>query len=170
MTDVSVPTLRAAAPEDSEAIAELWHSGWRDGHIGNVPDAILPHRHLEDFRRRVAPRIPDSTVATIDGEIVGFVTVIEDEVEQVYVAAAARGTGVADALLRHGEQVVARRFGVAWLSVVAGNARARRFYERSGWHDAGPIEYRAEIAGGSIPVTCRRYEKDIRNRAISPQR
>ena len=162
MTEAATPTLRPAAPADSEAIAELWHSGWRDGHIGHVPEAILPHRQPEDFRRRVPPRIPDTTVATIAGQIVGFVTVIEDEVEQVYVAAAARGTGVADALLRHGEQVVARRFDVAWLSVVAGNARARRFYERSGWHDAGPIEYHAEIAGGSIPVTCRRYEKQVR--------
>ena len=161
MTEAATPTLRPAAVADSEAIAELSHAGWRDGHIGHVPEAIFPHRHPEDFRRRVPPRIPDTTVATIAGQIVGFVTVIEDEVEQVYVAAAARGTGVADALLRHGEQVVARRFDVAWLSVVAGNARARRFYERSGWHDAGPIEYRAEIAGGSIPVTCRRYEKRV---------
>lgn len=161
MTDAPVPTLRAAAPADSEAIAEVWHSGWRDGHIGHVPDALLPHRRIEDFRLRVPPRLPTTTVATIAGHVVGFVTVIEDEVEQVYVAAAARGTGVADALVRHGEQVVARRFDVAWLSVVAGNARARRFYERSGWHDAGPIEYRAEIAGGTIPVTCRRYEKQV---------
>ena len=158
----AAPILRAATPDDIETLAVVWHAGWRDGHIGHVPDAILPHRHLEDFRRRVPPRIPDTTVATIEGQIVGFVTVIEDEVEQVYVAAAARGTGVADALLRHGEQVVARRFDVAWLSVVAGNARARRFYERSGWHDAGPIEYQAEIAGGTIPVTCRRYEKEVR--------
>src|SRR5687768_5805239 len=98
MADTSVPILRAAAPEDIEEIATLWHSGWRDGHVGHVPDALLPHRCLDDFRRRVPPRIPETTVATIDGQVVGFVTVREDEVEQVYVSAAARGTGVAATL------------------------------------------------------------------------
>jgi ribosomal protein S18 acetylase RimI-like enzyme len=162
MTAVSAPTFRPAAPEDADTIAIVWHSGWRDGHIGHVPEALLPHRHLEDFRRRVPPRIPDSTVATIAGQVVGFVTVREDEVEQVYVAAEARGTGVADALLRHAEQAIARGFDVAWLSVVVGNARARRFYERSGWRDVAAIDYRAEIAGGTLPVPCRRYEKQVR--------
>ena len=86
-------------------------------------------------------------MATIAGQVVGFVTVLEDEVEQVYVAAAARRTGVADVLMRHAEQVIARRFDTAWLSVAVGNARARRFYERNGWRDAGALDYRAEILG-----------------------
>jgi ribosomal protein S18 acetylase RimI-like enzyme len=156
-------TLRPAAPDDADTIAAVWHSGWRDGHLGHVPEALLRHRHLDDFLRRVPPRLPETTVATIAGQVVGFVTVREDEVEQVYVAATARGSGVADALMRHAEQVIARRFDVAWLSVVVGNARARRFYERSGWRDAGPIDYRAEIAGGTLPVPCRRYEKSIKD-------
>jgi ribosomal protein S18 acetylase RimI-like enzyme len=169
MTAVSGLTLRAASPDDAETIATVWHSGWRDGHIGHVPDALLPHRHLEDFLRRVPPRLPETTVATIDGEVVGFVTVREDEVEQVYVAATARGTGVAGLLMRHAEKVIAGRFDTAWLSVAVGNARARRFYERSGWSDAAAIDYRAEIEGGTLPVPCRRYEKHIRNRAAAPQ-
>jgi GNAT superfamily N-acetyltransferase len=165
MTGVSDPTLRAATPQDSDVIAEIWHAGWRDGHIGHVPEALLPHRHIENFRQRVPPRLPETTVATIAGQVIGFVTVREDEVEQVYVTAAARGTGVADVLMRHAEQVIARHFDNAWLSVVDGNARARRFYKRSGWHDAGAIDYRAEIQGGTIPVPCRRYEKQV-----TPQR
>jgi GNAT superfamily N-acetyltransferase len=161
MSAVFGPTLRAAASGDIETIAAVWHSGWRDGHIGHVPEALLPHRHLEDFRRRVPPRLPDTTVATIAGQVVGFVTVKEDELEQMYVVAAARGTGVADVLMRHAEQVIARRFDTAWLSVAVGNARARRFYERSGWRDASAIDYRAEIEGGTLPVPCRRYEKQV---------
>ena len=160
----SVPglTLRPATPEDTESIAVLWHDGWRDGHIGHVPEALLEHRRPPDFVRRVPPRIPETTVAAISGRLAGFVTVRKDEVEQLYVAAEARGTGTADALLGHAEDVIARGFDTAWLSVVVGNARARRFYERSGWRDAAAIEYRAEIAGGSIPVPCRRYEKRVR--------
>jgi ribosomal protein S18 acetylase RimI-like enzyme len=101
-------------------------------------------------------------VATIGATVVGFVTVHDDEAEQVYVAASARGGGVANILLRHAEQVIAERYDTAWLAVVAGNARARRFYEKSGWRDAGGFDYGAEIRGGTIPVPSRRYEKRVR--------
>jgi hypothetical protein len=68
---------------------------------------------------------------------------------------------VAGPLLRRAEQQIADRFDRAWLAVVAGNGRARRFYERSGWSDAGAFEYAAEITGGTMLVPCRRYEKAL---------
>ena len=49
----------------------------------------------------------------------------------------------------------------AWLSVVAGNARARRFYERSGWIDDGPFEYLADGPVGPIAVAAHRYVKAL---------
>jgi ribosomal protein S18 acetylase RimI-like enzyme len=153
--------LRPATAADAEAIATVWHEAWRDGHLGHVPDALLPHRTPAHFRDRVPTRLAATTVATLAGEVIGFVTVHDDEVEQVFVIARARGRGVADALLRHGEGVIARRFAVAWLSVVAGNARARRFYEKSGWRDTGGFLYEAEIPGGTLPVPSRRYEKRL---------
>jgi GNAT superfamily N-acetyltransferase len=80
----------------------------------------------------------------------------------VYVAAAHRGTGVADALLAEAERLVAaaghRR---AWLAVVPGNARARRFYERRGWADEGPFEYAAATSAGTIAIPCHRYAKPV---------
>ena len=156
------PTLRPATSDDVEAIATVWHLGWQDGHLGHVPDALLPHREIVHFRERVPPRIPTTTVATIGSAVVGFVTVHDDEAEQVYVAASARGGGVANVLLRHAEQVIAERFDTAWLAVVDGNARARRFYERNGWRDAGGFDYGAEIRGGTVLVPSRRYEKRVR--------
>ena len=156
------PALRPARAGDAERIAVVWHRGWRDGHEGHVPDALLPHRLFAHFRERVAPRIATTTVAEVEGEVAGFVTVKGDEVEQVYVDAAARGGAVARALLAHAERVIAERFDRAWLAVVAGNRRARRFYEKNGWTDAGPFEYAAEIPGGRLPVPCHRYEKRLR--------
>jgi GNAT superfamily N-acetyltransferase len=155
------PTLRAATPDDVDAIASLWHDGWRDGHLGHVPEAIYQHRRLIEFQKRVPPRIPATTVASLASRVVGFVTVHDDEVEQVYVAENARGRGVATPLLRHAEQRIAARFDAAWLAVVAGNARARRFYERNGWRDAGAFDNAAEIAGGTMLVPCQRYEKQL---------
>jgi ribosomal protein S18 acetylase RimI-like enzyme len=154
-------TLRPAAPDDAEAIAALWHGGWADGHLGHVPKALLEHRGLDSFRGRVPPRLHRTTVATIGGDVVGFLIVHDDEVEQVYVAREARGGGAAGALLTHAEQEVAAGSDVAWLAVAAGNARACRFYERNGWHDAGGFDYAAEIAGGTMAVPCRRYEQQV---------
>ncbi len=154
-------TLRAAEAGDAEAIAMVWHDAWRDAHLGHVPEALLEHRRLVDFRERVPPRIPATTVAVLASRLVGFVTVHDDELEQIFVAAAARGGGAAQALLRHAERAIAARFPVAWLAVVAGNARARRFYERNGWRDGGGFDYPAEIKGGTVLVPSRRYEKRL---------
>src|SRR5687768_970380 len=136
--------LRAANSEDIEAIASLWHRGWFDGHLGHVPESLAEHRRLDDFRQRVPSRLAGTTVATQGSDVVGFVTVHDDEVEQVYVAQHARGGEVANTLLRHAERRIAGRSEAAWLAVVAGNARARRFYERNGWRDAGAFDYAAE--------------------------
>jgi ribosomal protein S18 acetylase RimI-like enzyme len=89
------------------------------------------------------------------------VTVHDDEVEQIYVAREARGGGAAQALLRHAEQVIAARFEAAWLALIAGNARARRFYERNGWCDTVGFNYAAEITNGTMWVPCRRYGKHL---------
>ena len=154
-------TLRPANAGDADAVARVWHDAWRDGHVGHVPETLHAHRRLEHFQERAPPRIPQTTVAVGPGGVVGFVTIHDDEVEQIFVAEGGRGQGVADALLRHAEQRIAARYPVAWLAVVEGNARARRFYERSGWRDVRGFDYPAEIRGGTLPVPCRRYEKRL---------
>jgi GNAT superfamily N-acetyltransferase len=153
--------LRPASRDDMTSIATIWHSGWADGHVGHVPAGLHEHRRLVDFTDRVPSRLAGTTVATLDSRLVGFVTVVDDEIEQLYVAADVRGSGVADALLRHGERTIARDHDLAWLAVVAGNARARRFYARHGWQDAGPIDYAAETRSGTVPVAAHRYEKHL---------
>jgi len=154
--------LRPALPEDAPAIAAIWHLGWRDGHLGNVPAELTAARQEDSFRTRAARRIGDTTVAVVGGEVAGFTMVVGDEVEQVYVAAGHRGTGVADRLIEDAErQIGAAGHPTAWLAVVPGNARARRFYERRGWADAGPFDYAAEGERGPIPVPSHRYVKQL---------
>jgi len=155
--------VRPARPEDSAAVANIWYRGWRDGHLGNVSEELVAIRTEESFRRRAAERTGDTTVATVDDQVAGFVMVVDDEVEQVYVSSHHRGTGVAATLLAEAERLVALNgHERAWLAVVEGNARARRFYERSGWTDEGPFDYPAQSADGPIPVPCRRYVKRTR--------
>ena len=155
-------TLRVANAGDAPAIAQIWHAGWPDGHIGNVPDALLAFRDEASFIRRAAERIADTTVALVSDEVVGFTMVVADELEQIYVAASHRGLGVADALIADAERRIrAAGHDRAWLAVVPGNARARRFYERRGWTDEGRFEYPAETGGEPVQVPAQRYVRTL---------
>jgi ribosomal protein S18 acetylase RimI-like enzyme len=157
-----VVELRPARPEDAEAVAEIWFRGWRDAHLGLVPQELLDVHKEGSFRTWAADRVPDTTVATVDGAVAGFVMVVDDELEQVYVARASRGTGVAQALISEAErQVRANGSEKAWLAVVAGNARARAFYEKVGWVDEGLFDYPAASEVGPVPVPCHRYTKAV---------
>ena len=91
--------LRPATPDDATVIARIWHDGWYDGHLGHVADELVALRTRESFDRRAAQRVDDTVVATVDGAAAGFIMVVGDEVEQVYVAPEHRGTGLAAALL-----------------------------------------------------------------------
>jgi GNAT superfamily N-acetyltransferase len=154
--------LRQGNREDASAIAEIWHLGWRDGHLGFVPQELVEARTEESFRARAAERAGETTVAVVGGVIAGFVIVVDDEVEQVFVSPPHRGTGVARQLISEAErQVRANGHSTAWLAVVAGNARARAFYERVGWHDGGPFVYEAAGENGPIDVPCHRYTKHV---------
>lgn len=155
-------TLRPARPDDAAEVGEIWYRGWRDGHLGHVSEDLIAVRTEPSFRTRAVDRIGDTTVAVVDGAVAGFVMVVDDEVEQVYVSADHRGTGIADTLMEEAERRVKENgYSRAWLAVVAGNARARRFYERSGWSDDGPFDYSAYVDGGRIIVPTHRYVKDL---------
>ncbi|HTF06686.1 MAG TPA: GNAT family N-acetyltransferase [Asanoa sp.] len=155
-------TLRPASDGDAPAIAEIWRSGWADGHLGNVPDALVAVRTPESFQIRAVEGLAHTTVALVGDAVAGFVTVVDDEVEQVYVAGTHRGSGVAVVLLGEAERLVAAEgYREAWLAVAPGNARARSFYERSGWSEAGLFDYPASTADGPMPVPCHRYVKAV---------
>ncbi|RII20728.1 putative acetyltransferase [Streptomyces sp. YIM 130001] len=161
-SDTHAPELRPARPDDVEAVADIWYRGWGDGHRGNVPDALVAARPRDSFDERATQRVEDTVVAVLGGQVAGFVMVDGDEVEQVYVDAAHRGTAVAPALLSAAEDLVAtaghRR---AWLAVVPGNSRARRFYSRQGWRDEGVFDHHAPGRDGPVLVPAHRYVKDL---------
>jgi GNAT superfamily N-acetyltransferase len=97
----------------------------------------------------------------VDGAVAGFVMVVGDEVEQVYVSRDHRGSGVAALLLGEAErQVRAGGHAKAWLAVVEGNGRARAFYERAGWTDEGSSTTRPPARTARSPCR-RRYTKTL---------
>jgi NAD(P)-dependent dehydrogenase (short-subunit alcohol dehydrogenase family)/predicted GNAT family acetyltransferase len=132
-----------------------------------VPQELVAARTPEYFHKRAAERVSDTTVAVADQEIAGFIVVVDDEVEQVYVAAKHRGHGVAQRLISEAErQVALQGFREAWLAVVPSNTRARAFYQKAGWTDQGPFTYAAYSDGGPISITAHRYTKDVAERGL----
>lgn len=90
---------RDATPADAEAIARLWHAGWRDAHDGVLPEALARHRTLESFRGRMQHALAETRAAGPAGSPVAFYMLKDDELYQFYVGAEARGTGLAAALI-----------------------------------------------------------------------
>lgn len=147
-------TVRRATLADAGAVVRVWHDAWHDAHDGHVPEGLVAARTPITFEERVDGVLPRALVAEVDGVVAGFVAVLDEEVELLFVDAPHRGTGVATDLL-----AAAEARGATWLSVVAGNARARRFYERQGYADAGPDEETVTVHGATYVVLGRRYEK-----------
>src|SRR5262245_6446392 len=120
MQGMQEPRLRPARAEDADAIAAIWLAGWRESPLDHVPADLVAARTPASSGTRAAQRIGDTTVAVVAGAVAGFVMVAGDEVEQVYVDGAHRGTTVASLLLDEGQRLIAaaghRR---AWLAVVA---------------------------------------------------
>lgn len=70
--------LRPATAEDISSIAPIWHRGWQDGHVGHVPEELTTARTERSFWSQAAQRLPDTTIAEIDGAVAGFVMVAGD--------------------------------------------------------------------------------------------
>ncbi|MEO3827911.1 GNAT family N-acetyltransferase [Actinomadura sp. B10D3] len=156
--------LRAARQDDVPRLAPLWRAAWLDGHAGHVPDELMEVRGPEHFEVHAEKYAP-STIVAVDEEdrLLGLIILGDDdgEVIQLAVDRSVRGGGVGGALLRSAEERFAGRHSEAWLAVVPGNTRARRFYEFHGWRDMGPMTYSAPTATGSVDVPVHRYVKPL---------
>ncbi|WP_395675107.1 GNAT family N-acetyltransferase [Inquilinus sp.] len=129
--------IRAARPEDRETLGALKlraSLAWGD-HV----EAL---RAMPEARQVPAEHLPAVIVATLDGTIAGFVTVLprDDgaaELDDLFVDPAAWRRGLGARLVAEAERRAAA-LGARALHVVAGE-RARLFYERCGFRVTGPV-------------------------------
>ena len=154
---------RFAERSEIDVLARLWLDGWRDGHARILPAELARYRTLESFRERLESAFSNLRVAGPVDQPLGLCITKHDEIDQLYVSAAARGSGIAEVLLTDGEQRLrASGVSVAWLTCAIGNERAERFYVKRGWRCVGKMISPLPTPDGVFPLEVLRYEKDLR--------
>jgi GNAT superfamily N-acetyltransferase len=154
--------IRRAGLEDAAAIAEVHVRTWQAAYehvFGADRLADIDVSRREGVARRFATAAEyDTFVAAEGGRIVGFVASGPPEQEDedrelfaIYVLPEAWGTDAASGLM-HAALDAMRGRGAAHaiLWVLDDNPRARRFYEREGWHADGSAE--SEYLGVTVPL------------------
>lgn len=158
--------VRPADECELDQLARVWLDAWNDAHAQIVPPELKRLRTLESFRDRLRAALPRTRAAGPVGAPVGFYVLKDDELYQLFVAAEARGTGVAAALIADAEaSLAASGVRTAWLACAIGNDRAARFYEKSGWRRVGTMVNEAETSEGTFQLDVWRFEKDVRSSA-----
>jgi GNAT superfamily N-acetyltransferase len=162
-TPLDATDVRAAEQTEVEALTRIWYDGWQDAHAAILPVELKRLRTFESFRQRLDAALPEVRVVGAPGAPVGFSILKVDELYQLFVAAASRGTGVAAALIADAEaRMASRGVETAWLACAIGNDRAARFYEKHGWRRAGTVTSQLETDAGRFPLDVWRYEKRLR--------
>lgn len=140
-------TVREATLEDARGIAIVHIDTWRDAYVGIVPDdylAALDYDERETVWRRVIAGASERIRVVCDGgRVVGWATHGRTrdtdargpvgELYGIYVSSNYWGAGVGPVLMDDALRWLSVRHRAATLWVLEQNARARAFYERTGW-------------------------------------
>lgn len=150
-------TYRDATPADLSAVDALFRASF----VATFGELYRPE-DLAEFLAGFTPEAwawelaqPDLEIrlAEEDGALIGFAKVSDPtlpvepvgqalELRQLYLADAAKGRGVADALMGWVmDQARVRDAGELFLSVYVDNQRAKAFYARYGFTDVGKYEF-----------------------------
>lgn len=160
--------IRAATPEDVEAIAVIHHESWNSSARHLLPASALATKTVEHRQGLWRDKLtrPQARTATLvaesdTGEILGFVDVSASddpavgEVNKLFVAPHRKGRGVGGALLAAGvAQLAGMGFGRAVLWSLTGNEPAASFYRSNGWRPTtrtGQVDI--DQTDLSLPVT-----------------
>jgi len=151
-------TIRAAAAEDIEAMAEVQAAGWKEGFAGVVPPELAPSpaQLAEQLRERFGDTSRWGAAAEVDGEIRGLCLFgpsrdadSEREIGEVYVLfvdPSAWRRGVGRALVEHAlAELREREFREVTLWSAAENYRANAFYEQLGFCHDGAEQSREQF-------------------------
>ena len=151
--------LRDALPSDADAVARVHVRTWQTAYRGLLPDAYLDSLRADERAARYTfgirdPATPQTLVALDSGELVGFATIrtLPEEHESSELCALhvdpthwnrRIGLALIEAARTRLHEFGSRR---ARLWLLAGNARAERFYRLDRWQPDGTR--RSEVVWG----------------------
>lgn len=173
------PQIREATADDAMAVARVHVASWRAAYRGLVSRTLMERITDEERAGQWRPVLSGEAayprsrnlVALVDGTVCGFVCFgparrdlapppsASGEVYALYSVPGVWGRGVGRAMMDAALDGLREDAHVeALLWVLRGNARARRFYERTGWvTDGGERARESE----RLPVPAVRYRRAI---------
>ncbi len=134
--------VRAATEADITATATVAVASYGAAFAEILGADILARYDQGFFVARFVVSLARLRVAEIEGAVAGFSLVTDGHLDMLFIAPAAQGRGVGQALLAD-----ARAGGAVSLESCRDNHTARRFYEHFGWRLAS--EYSRVFAGAT---------------------
>jgi GNAT superfamily N-acetyltransferase len=129
--------IRRATVDDAADLAAVEIRTFRHAYADILDPEFLadqdPVARTDEWRAHLQREGRGVWVAEVEGRVVGYASVRDQELRMLYVDPFAQGAGVGSALLAHAEAAGARS-----LEVFEANGHGRHFYEDRGWRDAGP--------------------------------
>ena len=159
--------VRAAVPEDAEAIASIHVRAWQVAYAHVFPPERLAELDVARRAQHWREGFESGWQPLVTDDVTGFVSVGpsrdvagEGELYAIYVAPEHWGTGRGRTLMERAVEELRRQgFEEATLWVLEDNPRARRFYEAAGWRTDGAVK-EDEFLG--TPVREVRYRISLR--------
>ena len=118
--------IRPYADDDLDGVLDVWYLASLEAH------SFLSDEFFDVERRAISEQFlpaSETSVFEIDGRVVGFVSVLGNEVGGIFVAPTHQNAGVGRALMDH--VAAARRY--LELDVFGANTIGRRFYDAYGF-------------------------------------
>lgn len=118
--------IRAARPADTDEIVATWLAASEESHRFVDPDFW---RSRADAMRDIYLPAAETYVAIVSDRVVGFASLVGDELAALFVSPESQGGGIGTALLDHVKSIRSQ----LTLAVYVENDRARSFYVRNGF-------------------------------------
>lgn len=146
--NISIQKLHPSdAEEYSDALARILITAWRSGFQGILEDSIIDkYTNYPDvnamFSQILASNIGTMYLARLDAQPAGLLYRLEEQgnarIEALLTIPNVWGKGVSAALMERAlADIKAAGYSVVYVWPFAENHRARRFYEKQGFHPSG---------------------------------
>ena len=120
--------IRAFEPDDADDVIRVWIASTIPG------QSFLPEEHwraMEPAIREDLMPIAETWVVEEDGELVAFMSLLDDLIGGLFTHPDHQGKGHGRALIEHARE----RYDPVFVEVFEANADAKRFYRRRGFVD-----------------------------------